>query len=195
MKKNNVPFLVGTLLVASLVAVRCGGDDTTGGGASGSGGSGGAGGGAGSTGAGMAGTGAGMAGSAGSTAGGGGTAAGGGGSAGMAGTAGGSSEGGITDAGDAGGACPAQQPAEDAPCAKKQICPYGNTECACAKNGAMDAGRGWVCVSTDGGIDSDAAACPATPVDGEVCATKGQRCPVGDAGARCVCAKGAWNCP
>jgi hypothetical protein len=194
MKKNNIPFLIGTLIAASLVAVQCGGDDTTGGGASGSAGSGGAGGAAGSS-AGTAGTSAGTAGSAGSAAGGGGSTGGGGGSAGTAGTGGGSSEGGITDAGDAGGACPLQPPMEDAPCTKKQVCQYTNADCACAKGGGQDAGRGWVCVSSDAGIDSDAAACPATPVDGDVCATKGQRCPVGDAGARCVCAKDAWNCP
>jgi hypothetical protein len=53
--------------------------------------------------------------------------------------------------------------------------------------------RGWSCVTTDGGAP-DAAACPATPVDGEACPAKGLRCPIGDAGMRCICAKDVWTC-
>jgi hypothetical protein len=209
-KETNRQFLLfGALFMASLAAVRCGGDDSAAGGTAGTSGAG-TGGSSGSAGSstGIAGTNAGAGGAGGTATGAGGTGGASGGAGGTGGTsagAGGTAGSGGASVGDAGikdapvtdaGACPLTPPMEDAVCTMKQVCHYANADCACAKAaGGGDAGRAWTCATFDAGVVLDAGTCPATLMDGDACTTKGQRCPIGDAGGQCVCLKNMWNCP
>ncbi|HKQ70838.1 MAG TPA: hypothetical protein VJT73_15935 [Polyangiaceae bacterium] len=93
------------------------------------------------------------------------------------------------------GSCPASPPAEDTPCAARQICHYAMRDCACSKKADVDAARGWVCEAFEAGAPVDSGACSSAPVDGKDCSVKGERCHVGDAGERCICVKNTWNCP